>query len=79
MDPFQMLNNDMSQLIMSTKPLMEEWKDKNADQFSNQCIGILKNEYNRYINQINSSLRQYMIYENKCQNWIKRLMELNEK
>lgn len=78
MDPFQMLNNDMSQLIMSTKPIMEQWNDNNSTLFNTQCIGVIRNKYNRYVELIEAPLRNYMIHERKCQDGIKRLQELKE-
>lgn len=75
-DPLQMLNNDMSKLIMSIKPIMENWKDGNADRFNNECLYSIRNRYNRYVNRLNPLLRFLMQNEKQCNELMKRIDEL---
>ncbi len=75
-DPLQMLNNDMSKLTMSVNPIMENWRDDNANRFNNECMCSVRNRYNRYVNNVNHLLRTFMQYENRCNELMKRMENL---
>lgn len=75
-DPLQMLNNDMSKLTMSVSPIMENWRDDNANRFNNECMYSVRDRYNRYVNNVNHLLRILIQYENRCNELMKRMQNL---
>lgn len=77
-DPLQLIFNDMSRLIMQSQNIFETWKDKNAETMNNDCIGSIKQSYNRYANEMNTRMQIYMRAQKQIEDAMQRLSKLNK-
>ena len=77
-DPLQLIFNDMSRLIMQSQNIFESWKDKNAETMNNDCIGQIKQSYNRFANEMNTRMQIYMRAQKQIEDAMQRLSKLNK-
>lgn len=77
-DPLQLIFNDMSRLIMQSQNIFETWKDKNAETMNNDCIGQIKQSYNRFANETNTRMQIYMRAQKQIEDAMQRLSKLNK-
>ena len=71
-----MLNTTVADLIMKTQPVLEEWRDNNAQQFKSSCIDNLSQCYKQYVYQMNVRLKLFIQSEKKANDALKQLIEL---
>ncbi len=76
MDPLQMLNNDLSNFLMSVQPIMEHWKDSNSDRFNEECVNSIRNRYKRYVDSVNPSMQNLIRQENRCMELLREIENL---
>ena len=60
MNPIALLNNDMSTFIMATKKVFEAWNDKVAEGFKNHCTDQIQNDWNAYLQEMNTRMNIFM-------------------
>ena len=60
MNPIALLNNDMSTFIMATKKVFEAWNDKVAEDFKNHCTDQIQNDWNAYLQEMNTRMNIFM-------------------
>lgn len=75
-DPLILINNDMATFIMSSRNAFENWKDNTSQRLNSECVEIIQNEYNSYINQMNINLRSYLMAENMINENFNKLQSL---
>lgn len=60
MNPISLLNNDMSTFIMATKKVFAAWNDKVAEGFKNHCTDQIQNDWNAYLQEMNTRMNIFM-------------------
>lgn len=60
MNPISLLNNEMSTFVMSTKKVFEVWNDKVAEGFKNHVVDQIKNDWNAYLQEMNTRMNIFM-------------------
>lgn len=60
MNPISLLNNEMSTFVMSTKKVFEVWNDKVAEGFKNHVVDQVKNDWNAYLQEMNTRMNIFM-------------------
>ena len=60
MNPINILNNDMSTFMMSTKKVFEAWNDKVAEGFRNHCVNQIQSDWNAYLQEMNTRMNIFM-------------------
>jgi hypothetical protein len=65
MNPIGLLNNDMSTFLLASKQLFEFWNDKVSDDFKNNCVERIKQDWNSYLNEINLRMNIFMRAEKR--------------
>lgn len=60
MNPISLLNNEMSTFVMSTKKVFEVWNDKVAEGFKNHIVDQVKNDWNAYLQEMNTRMNIFM-------------------
>lgn len=71
-----MLNTTVADLIMKTRPVLEEWQDNSAQQFKSSCIDGITRHYKQYVDQMNVRLKIFIQAEKKANDAFKQLLEL---
>ena len=77
-DPLQLIFNDMSRLIMQSKNIFGTWQDKNAETMSNECVDKIKQSYNSFANEMNTSMQIYMRAQKQIEDAMQRLSKLSK-
>ena len=60
MNPIGLLNNDMSTFLMASQQVFQVWNDAVSESFRNNCIELIKNDWNAYLQEMNLRMNLFM-------------------
>ena len=60
MNPIGLLNNDISTFLMATQQVFQTWNDTVSEGFKNHCVEQIKNDWNTYLQEMNTRMNLYM-------------------
>lgn len=75
-NPLQIINNNMSVLLMQTKNMFDLWKDSSAETMQNECITPIQRAYKSYTDEMNTRIRIYMRAQQKVAQALQEMEKL---
>lgn len=60
MNPISLLNNDMSTFLMASQQVFQTWNDTVSEGFKNNCVEQIKNDWNAYLQEMNTRMNLFM-------------------
>lgn len=72
MNPLQLMNNDMTTLLLSSKKLFTQWNDKIAEAMENKLMIPMQRNWKSYIDEMNVRMRILMNAEAEIERSMKK-------
>lgn len=75
MNPLQLMNNDMTTLILASKNIFQRWNDKVSDELNRGLVVPLQNKWNLYNGEMNVRMKILMNAEAEMQAYINKFKD----
>lgn len=75
MNPLQLMNNDMTTLILASKNIFQQWNDKVSDELNSGLVVPLQNKWNLYNGEMNVRMKILMNAEAEMQAYINKFKD----
>jgi len=77
-NPLQLINNNMSVLIMQSKNMFDSWHDASANKMQSECLTPIQREYKSYTDEMNVRLQIYMRAQEKVVEALREIQRISK-